>query len=461
MCECASPTSVQASAGPSFVFGTPTGYSVTARFDAGRLTSDGGLPWLGQADRALGLCAALAACIPEWRRGPVRHSLETLVRQRVFQIACGYADQDDADTLRSDPLLKLVCGRLPEGGADLASQPTFSRLENAVDRRAIEALADALVTVYVHERGQPGPPRRVRLDLDGTDDPAHGQQEGVAYHGYYRQHMYHPLLVFDADTGQVITAILRPGNVHGSAFVVLVLRRLLRRLRRAWPDVAVELRADSGFATPRLYAWCEAQRVTYTIGLIPNAVLEAAAAPLLAAAQAESQAQDGAKVRWAGETTYQAGSWTQARRVVYKAEILAKGPNTRFVVTTRTEPPLVVYDEYVDRGAAENWIKDLKHALQADRLSCHRFWANALRLLLHAAAYCLLDTLRRRLATVTGTRYQLDTLRLRLLKVAGWLSEQWDRWGPRLRLHLSSHHPGESLWRALTARSKLPVNNPG
>jgi hypothetical protein len=269
--------------------------------------------------------------------------------------------------------------------------------------------------------------------------------------------MYHPLLVFDADTGQVITAILRPGNVHGSAFVVLVLRRLLRRLRRAWPDVAVELRADSGFATPRLYAWCESQSVTYTIGLIPNAVLEAAAAPLLAAAQAQSQAQDGAKVRWAGETTYQAGSWTQARRVVYKAEILAKGPNTRFVVTTRAEPPLVVYDEYVDRGAAENWIKDLKNALQADRLSCHRFWANALRLLLHAAAYCLLDTLRRRVAAATGTRYQLDTLRLRLLKIAGWLSEQWDRWGPRLRLHLSSHHPGESLWRALTARSKLAI----
>ena len=180
MCECASPAPAPASAGPSFAFATPTGYTVSARFDAGRLTSDGGLPWLSEADHALGLCAALAACIPEWRRGPVRHALETLVRQRVFQIACGYTDQDDADTLRSDPLLKLVCGRLPTSGADLARQPTFSRLENAVDRRAIEALADALVTVYLGERGQPGPPRRVRLDLDGTDDPAHGQQEGVA-----------------------------------------------------------------------------------------------------------------------------------------------------------------------------------------------------------------------------------------------------------------------------------------
>jgi hypothetical protein len=461
MCECATPVFFPTSVSPGFAFDTPTGSAISARFDAGRLTSDGGLPWLDVAERALGGCAALAAGIPEWRRGSVRHSLATLVRQRVFQIACGYVDQDDADTLRRDPLLKLVCGRLPESGADLASQPTFSRLENAVERRTVEALADALVTVYLRERGPLGPPARVRLDLDGTDDPAHGQQEGVAYHGYYRQHMYHPLLVFDADTGQVITAILRPGNVHGSRFVVLVLRRLLRRLRAVWPTVCVEVRADSGFAIPRLYAWCEAEGVEYTIGLIPNPALEASAAPLLADAQAQSEAQAGAKVRLAGETRYQAGSWAHPRRVVYKAEILGKGPNTRFVVTTRPDPPLAVYDRYVDRGEAENWIKDLKTAVQADRLSDHRFWANAFRLLLHAAAYTLLDTLRRRLAAATGTRYQLDTLRLRLLKIAGWVRERADRFGPRLCLHLSSYHPGEPLWRVLAARPKRPVNNPG
>jgi Transposase DDE domain group 1 len=461
MCECATPVVLPTSVSPNVVFATPTGAALEARFDAGRLTSDGGLPWLAVAERALGVCAALAACIPEWRRGPVRHALETLVRQRVFQIACGYADQDDADTLRGDPLLKLVCGRLPASGADLASQPTFSRLENAVERRSSEALADALVTVYLREREQPGAPTRVRLDLDGTDDPAHGQQEGVAYHGYYRQHMYHPLLIFDADTGQVITAVLRPGNVHGSRFVVLVLRRLLRRLRAAWPGVAVELRADSGFAIPRLYAWCEAEGVAYTIGLIPNPALEALAAPLLAEAQAQSAAQAGAKVRLAAETQYQAGSWAHPRRVVYKAEILGKGPNTRFVVTTRPEPPLTVYDHYVDRGEAENWIKDLKNAVQADRLSDHRFWANAFRLLLHAAAYALLDTLRRRLVTVTHTRYQLDTLRLYLLKIAGWVRERADRFGLRLCLHLSSYHPGEPLWHALAPRPNRPVNNPG
>jgi Transposase DDE domain group 1 len=441
---------------PAIRFESLAGLPLAAAFDAGRLTSDGGLPWVGEADRALGLCDALASSIPEWRQRVVRHGLATLVRQRVYQIACGYEDQDDADTLRSDPLLKLVCGRRPVSGADLASQPTFSRLENAVDRHAIEALATALVDVYIRERGHGGPPRRVLLDLDGTDDPAHGNQEGIRYHGYYRQHMYHPLLVFDGDTGHLITAVLRPGNVRAGRFVILVLRRLLKRLRAAWPGVALELRADSGFAAPRLYAWCEAHAVGYTIGLIPNAVLEALAAPLLAAARARSAEQGGAKVRLTGEGRYQAKTWPHRRRVVFKAEVLEKGPNTRFVVTTRDDEPLALYDFYVDRGGSENWIKDFKNALSADRLSDHRFWANAFRLLLHAAAFWLLDTLRRWLAdwfaAARVPAYQLDTLRLRLLKVGGRVRELADR----VHLSLASSHPSEPLWLALAQRLTPP-----
>ena len=158
-------------------FDSPAGVPLAAAFDAGRLTSDGGLPWLAEADAALGLCDALAACVPDWRRGPVRHSLATLVRQRVFQIACGYEDQDDADTLRADPLLKLVCGRWPERGADLASQPTLSRLENAVDLRAVEALATALAALYIRERGQAGAPAPLVLDIDCNDVQNHVVQE--------------------------------------------------------------------------------------------------------------------------------------------------------------------------------------------------------------------------------------------------------------------------------------------
>jgi hypothetical protein len=291
----------------------------------------------------------------------------------------------------------------------------------------------------------------VLLDVDGTDDPAHGQQEGVAYHGYYRQWMYFPLLVFDADTGQLVTAVLRPGTAHGSRFVRLVLRRLLRTLRAAWPGVAVELRADSGFAVPTLYAWCEAHDVTYTIGLAPNPKRAALAAPLLAEATTLSQAQDGAKVRLVGAAPYQAGSWPYPRRVVFKAETLVQGPNTRFVVTTRTDAPPAVYDWYVDRGQPENFIKDYKNALAADRLSDHRFLANQFRLLLHAAAYWLLDTLRRWLTDTEAARLQLDTLRLRLLKIGGRVWELRDR----VRLALATSHPGEPLWYHLAARVVL------
>jgi hypothetical protein len=430
-------------------FSTAVGLPLVAAFDGGRLTSDGGLPWLAEADGALGLCDLLAACLPPRQRRS-RHPLPQLLRQRIFQIACGYADQNDATSLRHDPLFKLVCGRLPDSDPALASQATFSRLENRVDRHSIERLATALVEVYVVERARQGRPTSILLDLDGTDDPAHGKQEGVRYHGFYGQHMYHPLLVFDGDTGQLITAVLRPGNAHGKRFVRTVLRRLVRRLRSVWPAVVIEVRADSGFAAPEIYRWCEAHAVHYTIGLIPNARLETEAAPLLAEAQAHSAAAGGAKVRLAGETTYQAGTWDKERRVVYKAEILGKGPNTRFVVTDHSEPPLDVYDYYVDRGQCENYIKDFKNALACDRLSDHRFGANQFRLLLHAAAYCLLHTLRRWLAGTELAMAQFDTIRLRLLKIGGRVRERLRG----VRLHLATSHPSEPLWSHLAARRR-------
>ncbi len=425
----------------------------TSQFDAGHLTSDGGLAWVQQADTDLGLCASLAAQIPDWRRGPVRHPLDTLVRQRVYQIVCGYEDQDDADTLRTDPLLKLVCGRAPEQAADdLASQPTLSRLENAVNARTCYRLAAALLGVYVRERERAGGvPTHLVLDLDGTDDPTHGEQEGSSYHGYYRQHMYHPLLIFDGETDQLLTAVLRPGTVHASRGVVAVLKRIAKLLRARWPDVMIELRADSGFAVPALYEWCEAEGIAYTLGLATNARLAAQAEPLREQA-VQLRNQTGEKVRLVSELAYAADSWTHPRRVVYKAEALAQGPNVRFVVTTRTDPPLTLYNWYVQRGRPEQWIDDLKHACFADRLSCHRFWANQFRLLLHAAAYWLLDTLRRWLRQCGVAPLRLDTLRLRLLKIGGWVRHQVDGF----RLHLASSHPAEPLWRLLTVRFHSP-----
>jgi hypothetical protein len=241
--------------------------------------------------------------------------------------------------------------------------------------------------------------------------------------------------------------VLRPGNTHGSAGVVAVLKRVVRAIRTRWPRVTIEIRMDSGGAVPAIYAWCEREAIPYTIGLISNPRLTALATPLVAEAQRQRAETGAEKVRLLGEAVYQAESWEQPRRVVIKAEALAKGPNTRFVVTTRTDPPEALYDWYVDRGAGENWIKDLKAACFADRLSDHRFWANQFRLLLHAAAYWLLDTVRRWLAACAVPRMQLDTLRLSVLKIGGRVYQLTDR----IRLHLASSHPGQPLWRQLAA----------
>lgn len=214
-------------------FDTPTALDLEAAFDGGRLTSDGGLSWLAEVDSELGMCEAIADHIPEWRSREGRHSLVELVKQRVFQIAAGYEDGNDSDFLRADPLLKVVCGALPESGQDLASQPTICRMENAVRAGDCYRIAQALGELYIRERGKDGPPKKVVLDFDATDDPTHGDQEESHYQGYFESHIYHPLLVFDGDTGQLITAVLRAGNAHASHGALSVLKRIVGRLRGA------------------------------------------------------------------------------------------------------------------------------------------------------------------------------------------------------------------------------------
>jgi Transposase DDE domain group 1 len=438
---------VSQSATPTIRCFSPVSVPLHASFDAPRLTSDGGLVWVAEADATLDLCSVLAAAIPDWRTGPVTHALELLVRQRVFQIACGYEDQDDADSLRSDPLFKLVCGRLPDE-PDLASQPTLSRLENAIDATTCYRLARGLLAVYLRERGRTGTPQRILIDADSTDDPTHGDQEGSAYHGFYEQHMLHPLLLTDGDTDEPIAAILRPGTCHASRGIVPVLRRVVRAIRARWPEVAIVFRGDSGFAIPELYDYLEAEDIPYAIALIPTARLRLLADERLAEAKAEHE-RTGAKVRLFGEAQYAAASWSTQRRVIYKTEWLSKGPNVRFVVTTRSDEPDALYAWYVQRGGSpERCIKDLKQGCFADRLSDHRFWANQFRLFLHVAVYWLLHTVRRWLMQQGVARMQLDTLRLWLIKIGGWLRFHQQQ----IRLHLAASHPGEPLWHLLASR---------
>src|SRR5215216_3557073 len=408
---------MQDCATPKIRFETPTALALEAAFDGGRLTSDGGLCWLAKMDSEMDLSQSISECVPEWRTRRGHHTLLALVKQRLYQIACGYEDQNDSNSLREDPLLKLVCGSMPESGADLASQPTICRLENAANRRSCYRIAQTLFELYLRERGKDGTPKKILLDFDSTDDPTHGDQEGSYYHGYYEQHMYHPLLVFDGESGHLITAILR---------------------------------ADAGFAVPALYEYCEKEGLDYTVGLITNPRLEAIAEGLLAEAKDRYEAK-GEKAKLFSEDAYEAGSWGRKRRVVYKAEAMEQGTNTRFIVTSSASGPKELYEWYVRRGESENWIKDFKLALKADRLSCHRFIANQFRLLLHAAAYWLLDMLRRKLCESGVERLQLDTLRLRVIKIGGRVRELL----ARVKLHLASGHPGQPLWHTLATSAAL------
>lgn len=291
----------------------------------------------------------------------------------------------------------------------------------------------------------------VLLDFDATDDPTHGEQEESYYHGYFESHIYHPLLVFDGDTGQLITAVLRPGNSHASRGTVAILKRIVTLLRRAWPEVEIEFRADAGFAVPTVYDYCEAEGIRYTIALITNDRLRELAAPLLDEALGRYET-DQNKVKLLSDGSYRAGSWEHDRRVIYKAEVMEEGTNTRFVVTNKPDRPEQIYSHYTERGETENRIKDLKVALKADRLSCHRFIANQFRLLLHTAAYWLLDTLRRKLEAVGVKRMQLDTLRLRILKIGGRVKEMITK----VRLYLAFGHPGQHLWEALSSDARAP-----
>jgi hypothetical protein len=317
-------------------------------------------------------------------------------------------------------------------------------MENAATARSCRQIAEVLFERYLNERGKDGAPEKVLLDFDATADPVHGEQQHSYYHGYYGQHIYHPLVVFDGESGHLITALLRAGNTHASNSSVALLKRIVSRLRERWPEVQIELRADAGFAVPALYDYCEAKDITYTIALITNPKLQEMAEELLEEAK-ESHQKTSHKARLFGEDVYEAGSWEHERRVIYKAEAMEQGTNTRFVLTTRNDEPNALYEFYARRGEAENWIKDLKLHVKADRLSCHRFVANQFRLLLHAAAYWLMDALRRKLIERGSRRMQLDTLRLGLIKIGGRVRELMTK----VRLHLASGHPGQSLWHAL------------
>lgn len=414
-------------------------------FDGGETTSDAGLLLLREFDERLGLTRALKGAITDTRdKRYITHDLLTLLRQRLYQIGAGYEDANDADSLRHDPTFQSVAHR-PD--SLLASQPTLSRFENSVDWGSIDRLAKISLSWFCkhapsHRRSR----RELVLDVDSTDDPTHGQQVLSFFNGHYDEHMYHPLLIF-AD-GYLLGARLRPGDVGGATHLRPLLEPIVAHLRRTLPAPALALRADGAFCNPDLLDYAEATGLTYAIGMPPNSKLDAAVALHRVHAKVVYE-RTGRPVRWFTSVWYQTRSWPRPRRVLAMIEHTAQGPNVRFVVTNRRGRAADIFAWYHQRGQAENFIKELKRDLAADRLSCHAFRANAFRLLLHALAYDLLHLFRLRVlpdtALATAT---LGTLRLRLLKLGARVVRSVRRWW----FHLATGWPGQPTFLAVHRR---------
>jgi hypothetical protein len=359
-----------------------------------QLTSDAGLLPIRQLDEQLGLTAQFAAALHDPRcQAASSHSFTEMVRMRLYGILADYADQNDHDVLRYDPLFKLLAGRSPEG-RELASQPTLSRFENAIDVRSLRRLQDVFIDQFIASFSTP--PRRLTFDIDVFDDPTHGHQQLTFFHGYYDQYQYLPRVITCAENDLVVMLCLLFGTAHATLGIEDDLAYLVERLRALWPDVQINLRGDSGFAVPKTYTLCEELRVDYTLGLGMNAVLKRRSDDLLKEALRKYE-ETGQPQRLFTAFWYQAQSWSKARWTIVKAEAHAQGTNRRAVVTNRPGAPLLpqaTYDEYTERGESENRNKELKCGLQADRLSDHRYMANLFRLYLHAAAANLLVRVR-------------------------------------------------------------------
>jgi hypothetical protein len=363
-----------------------------------QVSSDAGLLPFRELDERLGLARQFAEALEDRRNESyVDHSLLEMVRMRVYGILADYADQNDHDVLRSDPVFKLLCDRSLRDD-DLASQPTLSRFENAVEASSFFRLRDVLLEQFIAAFAEP--PRQLTLDIDPFDDPTHGRQQLTFFHGYYEQYQYLPRAITCAENDLTLSICLLHGTAHPTLDAADDLEYVVRRLRQVWPGVRIHLRADSGFGTPAMYAACERWEIQYTIGIGMNARLKQASEALREQAVSPWETT-GEPQRLFDAFWYRADSWPAQRWVVVKCEAHAEGTNRRAVVANRagaTVLPGAAYDAYADRSESENRNKELKTGLRADRLSDHRYFANLFRLDLHTMAYNLLVRMRRLVA---------------------------------------------------------------
>lgn len=428
---------------------------ITAAFDGGRLTSDGGVLLLAQAERELDICRQLAACIAD-PRDPCRviHKLDDILRARVLAIACGYEDADDLDALRDDPGFRLALGKLPGSGAGLASQPTMSRWENAPTTRELARMMAAMVGIYCGS--YPAPPKAVTLDIDDTCDVVHGYQQLSFWNGHHGERCFLPIHIYDTATGRPVAMLLRTGKTPSGAEAAGHIRRLLRHIRRHWPETHITIRGDGHYGRPEVMSFCDAHGIDYVFGLPTNGALRTnpgivAAADTCAVKRAEEQR---VVLRSYAEIRYGAKSWKCQRRVVARIEASTLGMDIRYVVTSLAQGSAeYIYDSlYCARGQAENLIKLHKTQLASDRTSCRSANANQMRLILHTAAFWLMWRIRRAIPRASAlATAEFATLRLRLLKVAARVIET----ATRIRVAFASACPDAAVFQAMAAALRI------
>ena len=425
------------------------GKELHARFDGGRLSSDGGVLLLREIENGLGLAERLSSCMKD-ARDPLslRHSLADMIRARMFAIACGYEDCDDLDILRFDPAFKLACGRLSETGDDLMSQPTLSRLENAPSWRELGRMGLKMIDLFCDSF--PSVPARIVLDIDDTPDTVHGGQQLAFFNAHYDEYVFQPIHIFEATTGKPVLSLLRPGKRPSGKEAARILKHVIRRIRRNWPRVEIMVRGDGHYGTPEVMELLEDQGCGYIFGLPGNARLSKIGQPWCEDVALRRALSDKDTLRRFFQVSYRAKSWSRERKVVARVEATSKGCDIRFVVTNLPGRAKVLYEKvYCARGRMENMIKDHKLYTKSDRTSCHRWEANQFRLFLHTGAYWLLHRLRqaapRKSLWRTAT---FETLRRAFLKVAARIQELKSR----VRIALPSSYPYRSAFIAMAGR---------
>lgn len=393
--------------------------SVLLDFDGGQVSSDAGLLLLKEAERQIGIIKALAEVIHDPRDSRyVKHQSIDLMTQRTFQIAAGYEDANDCDSLKDDPILKMCANRLPETDGALASQPTMSRFENSISRTTLYRFAKVIIEHFIESYEQE--PKLIILDFDDTADETYGNQQLTLFNKFCNSYCFQPLHVYEGISGKLITTILKPGKRCNGKQTLAIFKRIINRLRTEWPNTIIVFRGDSHFAYPEVMEWIDAQKDVYHVtGLTGYAPLKEQVKAHIQRAQ-ELYKQKQQTVRLYHSFYYQADSWDKHCRVVAKVEMNDRGLNLRFVVTdmVQAKASVLYNDIYCHRGNAELYIKDHKLYLKSDRTSCHRFSANQFRLLLSSAAYVLIHALKTNiLKTTQWGNATIETIRLKLFKI--------------------------------------------